>query len=120
MVTAVHMSELVLVAEVLIPVRAKKKVVCLRAGPPRALEVAVEQGIPADENGSRGNSARLDFGLVPTARGSGNSSRDRGVSEMNGVRFGLCRICSHSRIGGRSLPVRERRSAKRGKAQEEQ
>jgi hypothetical protein len=49
MIPAEEMTELVLVPELLVPIRSEEEMIGALAGPPRALEVPVEQGVSADE-----------------------------------------------------------------------
>src|SRR6266513_2070246 len=49
MIAAEHVPELVLVAELLIPVGVKKEMLRARARPPRLLEVVIQVAVDADE-----------------------------------------------------------------------
>jgi hypothetical protein len=65
-IAAQHVAELVLIAELLVPVGVKKEVVGARARPPRFLEIVVEIGVAADECGTDTGAHRIQ--LAPRQR----------------------------------------------------
>src|SRR5688500_7603258 len=72
MISAEHVAEFVLIAELHVPVGVPEKTVRPLARPPRLLEVVVQVGVPTHERGGNSGTDSVELALAQRAVGSGN------------------------------------------------